>query len=229
MLEGRAHIARRLHVGADEPLARRGSSRSRRGGSIVAVYSAGNRSCREVCASTSWMAATILPDLSAPSRMRWRLAGRKLASWKICGARNDQLHRPPRRARSHGRQHRLHLQRVLLAEAAAGKGRDHLHLSRRRCRVPSPSPWRIASAFCVPSWMVSLSPCHSATVAISSIGFWCCGGQSKTRLDLDRRLRERLVGVARDDLGDEGLQRRVGLIDGFGPGASSVTLNGSVA
>ena len=76
----------------------------------------------------------------------------------------------------------------------------------------------MASAFCVPSWMMSVSPCHSATVAISSIGFWCCGGQVNTRLDLDRRLGEGLVGIAAIDLREEIVQRRFGLVDGLGAG-----------
>ena len=74
--------------------------------------------------------------------------------------------------------------RAQSASAASFSGQTPL---RQRARSPRRSPaampsaeakpWRMASAFWVPSWMVSLSPFHSATVAISSIGFWCCGGQ----------------------------------------------------
>ena len=77
-------------------------------------------------------------------------------------------------------------------------------------------PCRMASAFWVPSRMMSLSPCHSAIEAISSIGFWCCGGQLNTRIDLDRRFGESLAGVSGNDLGEKVLQRRVRLVDGFG-------------
>ena len=45
---------------------------------LVSAYAEGNRSCREVCCSVSWIAATRRPPASAPSRTRCRLAGRKL-------------------------------------------------------------------------------------------------------------------------------------------------------
>ena len=98
-----------------------------------------------------------LAGLSAPSRMRWRLAGTEARVVEDLGARNDKLHRPPEPARGNSGEHRLHLQRVLLAESAAGKGRDDRDVLGL---MPSAMarPWRMASAFWVPSWMVSLSP-----------------------------------------------------------------------
>ena len=77
------------------------------------------------------MAATIWPDAigAKPDVMPAGWAEARVV--EDLRARNHQLHRTPSLARGDGRQHRLHLQRVLLAEAAAGKGRDHLDLFRR--------------------------------------------------------------------------------------------------
>ncbi len=50
------------------------------------------------------------------------------------GARNHQLDRPTQAPRCYSRQHRLHLQRVLLAEAAADKGGYDLHPVRRQAQ-----------------------------------------------------------------------------------------------
>ena len=50
------------------------------------------------------------------------------------GAGNDQLDRATQALRGDGRQHRLHLQRVLLAEAPADKRRYDLHAVRRQAQ-----------------------------------------------------------------------------------------------
>ena len=117
---------------------------------LSAVYSPGNRSCREVCASTSWMAATIRPDSigAKPDVMPagWAEArivenaarGTTSFTGRPVGARQ----RPPAPS----------------ASAASSSGRSR---RRRKARSPRPAPalmpsalarpCRMASAFCVPS------------------------------------------------------------------------------
>ena len=155
--------------------------------------------------------------------------GPETRSMEEASSRDDQLHRPPGLARRDGRQHRLHLQRVLLAETATKKRRDHLHLLRRdtkRRRDAVTNGLGVLRAFV-----------HGELIA-SPFGY---RGDQLDRvlvlrraiehcIDLDRCVCEGLFRVARGDLRDEVLERRVCLIDGLNARSrQGVTSNGSSA
>src|SRR6266511_4252388 len=74
----------------------------------------------------------------------------KAGVMKDLGAGNDQLDRSPESPRCHGHQHRLHLHRVFLAEAAADIWGDHLHAVGRQTQRGDqavPDAFRVLSAF----------------------------------------------------------------------------------
>ena len=72
------------------------------------------------------MAATILPDLSAPESDMVPACRAEARVVEDACAWNDKLYRLPRLTRGDSGEDSLHLQGVFLAEPATRKGRDHL-------------------------------------------------------------------------------------------------------
>ena len=133
VLEGRAHITRRLNIGAHQALmsSEIGNPMKARAGS--GVFPRKQIMTRglgiDLVDRSHHLAAAIgaKPDAMTARRAEARVV-------ENLGTRHHQLHRTPSQARGDSRQNRLHLQGVLLAESAAGKGRDDLHLLGREAK-----------------------------------------------------------------------------------------------
>ena len=201
MLEGCAHIAGRLRVGADEPLHPTEIRISIKAGAGCGVFSGKQvmpRGLRiDLVNGCDHLAGRVgaKPDMMPARRAEARIV-------EDAGAGDDQLHRPPGLARRNSRQHGLHLQRVLLAEAAAGKGRNYLHLlgreSQRRRNAMSYG-FGILRAL-MDGQLVAL-PFGNRGDQLD--GILVLRRTVEYRLDPYRRFRESLVRIAGNDLGDE--------------------------
>src|SRR5262249_50394587 len=127
------------------------------------------------------------------------------------GARTPQRDGSPEALRGHGRQHCLHLHRVLLAEAPADKRRYDLHAFRRQAQGGGQA---MANTLCVLSGFVqgelAVLPLCKRRQQLDRVVV--LGGGDEARVDFYRGLFERLVAVARHDLRTKLLRRRTTLI-----------------
>ena len=121
---------------------------------------------------------------------------------KNLGARNHQFDGATQAPRCYSRQHRLHLQRVLLAEATADKWGYDLHLVLRQAQCGGQA---VADTLCV---LRAFMHGELAVLPLRDRGKqldWVVvlGGGDEARVDFYRGFRKRLVGIAGDDLGTE--------------------------
>ena len=133
---------------------------------------------------------------------------------KDLGAWHDKLHWPLQTPRGDRRQDRLHLHRVLLAEAAADIRRDDLDLVCRqaeRRHEAVPDGFGVLRAFV--NGEIAVMPFGDGGNQLDRV--LMLGRRGEASIDLDRRLGKRLVRIAGDHFGDEALERRVGLVDRF--------------
>ena len=128
----------------------RGNARMPCRRALVAAYSPGNRSWREVWASTSWMAATMLtravgakPNVVAAGRTEARIV-------EDLSARHDQLHRAAETRAATAASTVCICSEFFWPKPPPAKGEITSTCSGGRPSAVA-RPWRMASAFCVPS------------------------------------------------------------------------------